>query len=63
MKFHQTRYHLSNDIRPDMESPWSVDFKTTFTFEFMTYSGVEMGCQRHFMILPGCAKSPQISKK
>ena len=27
MKFHQTRHHLSKG----MESPWSVDFKTTFT--------------------------------
>ena len=58
MKFHQTRHHKSKDIRPDMESPWSVDFKTTFTFEFMTYSGFEMGCQR---LLTRCAKTPKIS--
>ena len=51
MKFHQTRHHLSKDVRPDMESPGSVDFKTAFIFEFMRYSGVEMGCQRYFMIL------------
>ena len=62
MKFHQTRYHLSKDIRQDMESPWSVDFKTTFNFEFMTYSGVEMGCQRYFMIQPKCAKTQKIAK-
>ena len=62
-KWNSTRHRLSKDVRPDMESPWSVDFKTAFIFEFLTYSGVEMGCQRYFMILPGCAKTPQISKK
>ena len=44
MKFHQSRHHLSKDIRPSMERPWSVDFKTTVTFELMTYSGLEIGC-------------------
>ena len=32
---------------------------STFTFKFITYSGEEMGCQRYFMIMPRCAKTPQ----
>jgi hypothetical protein len=28
----------------------------------MTYSGVEMGCQRYFMIQPKCAKMQKIAK-
>ena len=63
MEFHHTRHHLSKDIRPSMERPWSVDFKTTFTFELMTYSGLENECQRYFMILQRCAKPSKISKK
>ena len=35
MKFHQAKHHLNKVIRPDMEIPWSADFKTTFTFKFM----------------------------
>ena len=63
MEFHQIIQHLIVVIRPYLESPWSVVFKSTFTFKFIIYSGEEMGCQRYFMIMPRCAKTPQIKKR
>ena len=62
MEFHQIIQHLIMVIRPYLESPWSVVFKSTFTFKFITYSGEEMGCQRYFMIQPKCAKMQKIAK-
>ena len=56
MEFHQTIQHLIMVIRPCLDSPSSVVFKSTITFKFITYSGEEMGCQRYFMIMPRWAK-------
>ena len=63
MKFHQTRYHYSKDIRPDMESPWSVDFKTTITFKFTTHLSWVLACQRYFTIPSRCAEMAKNRQK
>ena len=52
MLFHQTKHHLSKVIIPDIEGPWFAEFKTTITFEFMTYSSPEKGLRKYFTIPP-----------
>ena len=63
MKFHPAKQHCSKDMRPYMESPWSVVFKYTFTFNFLIYSGMVLGCQRKCPILPKTTKNGKNSQK
>ena len=55
-EFHLSKHYDNKFIRPDLESPWSVDFKAAFTFKIMTCSGVVTGCQKYFTISPKCPK-------
>ena len=63
MKFHPAKQHCSKDMRPYMESPWSVVFKYIFTFNFLIYSGMVLGCQRKCPILPKTTKNGKNSQK
>ena len=63
VKFHLSKHHNIKVIRPVMESPWSVVFKTTITFNFLAYSGIVLGCQRKFPILPKTAKNGKNRQK
>ena len=62
-EFHLSKHYDNKFIRPDLESPWSVDFKTTITFKFTTHSSWVLACQRYFTIPSRCAEMAKNRQK
>ena len=62
-EFHLSKHYDNKFIRPDLESPWSVDFKTTITFKFTTHLSWVLACQRYFTIPSRCAEMAKNRQK